>query len=548
MERDGSAAPNDFIAFVARRAPGVRLAAHALTGNDRLAETFANDLFSAVALRWRRLTRSGGEPAGTGEPAWAGTGAKTTAGGGADAYLDRLFLREAAAWQRAAADPGAPVVDLSTLQRGEYGPDAARLPGPPPAQLAATAWGAARRTRRRWGYLAAGVVALLVTGTLVPRQAAVPEPATTHPPATELPSWVDVLPPPDAWAGLPRRQSALPADIDLDSAARLSQRPTHRALAVFVFSDRPPRMLADDGGVRELDNPLLTDVGVARAGSTPVTRVALAPTGELAAFPDAFGVLVADLRTGPVRRFALRFRVSGAVWLDSQRLLVGGGRGAAVLDLSTGEITDTTVDARHALAVHGGPTGPAPPAPALPTPPASTPASPTVGPPGSLGLPTSLAVQVAELLPVGEPATAPARIRLYQRSDSDKVTTVVATMGGDRTGWIGPWVGPGFRHGGLAARDCEADALTLPSGPAVSATVVVDLATGAVRRALVTGPETVSEGRPTLLGWLDGETLLVGAGQWLLAWRVADGQLSRVAQLTRRALVSVARLDPAAGP
>ncbi|HET8684559.1 MAG TPA: hypothetical protein VFM54_22215, partial [Micromonosporaceae bacterium] len=74
MARDGSAPPAGFVAFVARRAPGVRLAAHALTGNDRLAESFASELFSAVALRWARL-RHGGDEA---------------TGGGADAYLDRI--------------------------------------------------------------------------------------------------------------------------------------------------------------------------------------------------------------------------------------------------------------------------------------------------------------------------------------------------------------------------------------------------------------------------------------------------------------------------
>ncbi|HZN20533.1 MAG TPA: hypothetical protein VFB84_20435 [Micromonosporaceae bacterium] len=518
MARDGSAPPADFVAFVARRAPGVRLAALALTGNDRLAESFAGDLFSAVALRWPRLRHTGDE----------------SAGGGADAYLDRIFEREAAAWRRESADPGAPAVDLSLLRRAEYGPDAARLPGPPPAQLAAAAWGSARRTRR-WGYLALGVAAVLLAGVLVPReQPAAPEPAVTPPPAAELPRWVDVLPPPADWAGLPQRQTVLPAVVDLGSAARLSQRPARRALALFVLSDRAPRILADDGGVRELDDPLLADIGlVARAGPT-TTRVALAPNGEWAAFPDGTGILVADLRTGPVRRFSFRFRVSGAVWLGPRALLVGGSRGAALLDVGTGVATETTVDARHALTDHGRSTGTAAPV----GPPAST-----ASPAGPVGLPASLAAQVAELLPAGDPATAPARVRRYQRSGPDAVVPVVTTISGDWTGWIGPWTGPGFRHNGLAARDCDAQKLTLPSeSTAVSASVVVDLATGTVRRALAAGPEAVTEGRPAVLGWLDPGTLLIGAGQWLLSWRLADGQLRRVAHLTARALVSVARL------
>ncbi|HET8683945.1 MAG TPA: hypothetical protein VFM54_19050, partial [Micromonosporaceae bacterium] len=377
----------------------------------------------------------------------------------------------------------------------------------------------------------------LLAGVLVPRQpAVVPEPAASPPPVAELPGWVDVLPPPAFWASLPQRQTALPAVVDLGSTARLSQRPARRALALFVLSDRPPRVLADDGGVRELDDPLLADIGlVARTGPT-TTRAALAPNGEWAAFPDGTGVLVADLRTGPVRRFPFRFRISGAVWLGPRTLLAGGSRGAAVLDVGTGVATETTVDARHALTDHTRST--ATTAPAGPA---------TASPVGPVGVPASLAAQVAELLPVGDPATAPARIRRYQRSGPDAVTAVVTTVSGDRTGWIGPWMGPGFRYGGLAARDCDAQALTMSSGSALTAAVVVDLATGAVRRALATGPEAVTEGRPAVLGWLDPGTLLIGAGQWLLSWRLADGQLRRVTHLTARALVSVARLDHAGG-
>ena len=90
MARTPSAPPEDVVEFVERRDAGLRLAAHALTGNVRLAESLVQDLLAATAARWRRLTRSedstgragGGGSASTGcsgTPRGANTATRITA-------------------------------------------------------------------------------------------------------------------------------------------------------------------------------------------------------------------------------------------------------------------------------------------------------------------------------------------------------------------------------------------------------------------------------------------------------------------------------------
>lgn len=554
MTRDVTGPPAEFVAFVGRRAPGLRAAAHALSGNDRLAESLVDDLLGAVALRWRWLgftERRMGRP------------------GAADAYLDRIFRREVATWGRDAgtAHPRLRVGEPLPKQKAEV--------------LAAYAWDLSRRLRRRRLMVAGGVALVLASLAMVPRNVP-PIEDTAPPPPTGPPPLVDVLPPFAEQATLLQRESPLPSEIELNPANvkdSISTRPVSRALAIFQTIGVPPLVLGDDGTLRRIDHEMIAGGWVSTA--PPVTTASLAPDGTRAAFlGDA--VKVVDLRTAAVRRYDALPTTTAVVWLTPQSLLVSGPAGQIVLDLPTGRSARTTIHAQHALTGQGGAQAPAPPPGAVPAaevvPAASAAPSASAAPltPDRTGtaLPVALAERVVELLPVGEPATAPARLRRYAASAADVATPVDTAITGDRISWLGPWREPGFLVAGQsgggprrssdgsrppspgrAARDCEAIKMELPAryGRAEYATVVVNPTTGQVQRALVATQAATTLTGARLLGWLDRDTALIRTGdrttqtQHLLAWHVTDGDLRLVSVLDRDTTVSVADLTSYAG-
>ena len=525
MAREPGTPPEEFVAFVERRGTGLRLAAHVVTGNDRVAESLVRDLLAATALRWRRLTRVTDPP---GRP-------------GADAYLDRIFLREAASWRADRNEPAAPRADLRLLRQDSASPAAARLPDVPAAELARLAWGSAQRTRRRWSFVAAGVAVLAILAILAPRGAP-PAPADAgSPPALEapgtLPEWIDVLPTLQNQASLPTVDTPLPDEILLTGGLALSTHRIDRALLLLLPADGPPLVLGPDGGMRALDGLTFPVREPGRLGSTPITPASLSRDGRRAAFITSDGIAVVEFATATTRRFSVNGRLTDLVWLDLGTLLVAGPRTARLIDVRTGNVVLTTVDARYALTRQG---------PAAPVP--SPTATGTV-----MGLPGGLVEQVVELLPSGEPATAPARIRRYTLTGADAATPVVTPIAGDRTSWVGQWIGPGFLNGDLAARDCDARELmiSMPGGrpAAINATVVVDARTGVVRRALAAGYDATRRPDAKLLGWLDRDTILIvttsGTDVRLISWRITDGELRRVAEIDGTTLVSVADFTPA---
>jgi hypothetical protein len=557
MTRDVTGPPAEFVAFVGRRAPGLRAAAHALSGNDRLAESLVDDLLGAIALRWR----------------WLGfTERRMGRVGAADAYLDRIFRREVATWGRDAgsAHPRLRVGEPLPEQKAEV--------------LAAYTWDLSRRLRRRRLMVAGGVALVLVVGVaMVPRNGP-PRDDAAPPPPTGPPPRVDVLPSFAEQAILIQRESPLPSEIELDPATvkdSISTRPVSRALAIFKPIGVPPLVLGDDGALRRIDHEMIPDVWVsATRTAPPLTSASLAPDGTRAAFLGNGAVQVVDLRTAAVRRYDALPTNTAVVWLTPQTLLVAGPAGQIVLDLPTGRSAPTTIHAQHALTGQGGAQAPAPPPGTVPAgviasaasaAPSASPVPLTTGPTGT-ALPVELAERVVELLPIGEPATAPARLRRYA-SAADVATPMDTAITGDRISWLGPWREPGFLVAGLsgsgpgrppggsrpspgrAARDCEAVEMVLPPryGRAEFATVVVNPTTGQVQRALVATRAATTLTGALLLGWLDRDTALIRTGdastqtQHLLAWHVTDGDLRLVSVLDRDTTVSVADLTMRAG-
>jgi len=536
MARTPSAPPEDFVEFVERRDAGLRLAAHALTGNDRLAESLVQDLLAATAARWRRLTRSEDS---------------TGRASGADGYLDRIFLREAASWRRDQPDPRAARADLRLLRQGPDSAAAARLPGRPAIDAARLAWARAERGRRRWGYVAAGLAAVILVAVFAPR--GVPEQrveAEPPPPAApdQLPEWIDVLPTTQAQGELPWLATSLPQQISLANARPLSQHRIDRAMMLLLPQTGAPLVLGPDGGLRVVDIDGLTDARQpGRLGSTPITAASLSRDGTRAAFLNNTGVAVVDLVAARSRQFSVDGRLTDVAWLAPGTLLVAGPRTTRVLDLASGEASSTTVDARHMLTRQAVARATAEPSPVTPT------GAPLPDITTMTGLVASQAAKVVELLPIGEPATAPARVRRYVTAGAS-VSPVVTPISGDRTGWVGRWIGPGFMAGDLVARDCDARELTgpLPSGrpAAFNATVVVDARSGLVKRALVASRDATTLPDAKLLGFTnrDGVLIVTGTGTTarILLWDTTNGLFARVAEIADQVLVSVADVTLAA--
>jgi len=521
MTRNAAGPPEEFVAFIAHRAPGLRTAAHALTGNDRLAEGLVDDLLGAVAGRWRWFAftrrRFGREDA-------------------PGRYLDRLYSRELLNWQHPQYDEDGERIRVRL--RSWRGPE---LTDRAVAELAGQVWERGGGLRRRRLLVAAGVIGVILVGLCAAPRPQPPDEVTPPPLPSALPPLMDALPAFADQLRLPTRSTALPTMLTFDrqrSAGLLSANPVRRALAISQTVGSAPMVLGEDGLVRQMDQGLVEDVWpTPRQPIPPLTSASLSPDGSRAAFVGYDVVTVVDLAAAKAHPYPALSLSTAAVWLDAQTLLVSGPPGSLLLDVRTGTTSPSVLEAQHILTFRG----PAPP-PAAAGPPAAGP-TPTGSPVGA-GIPTGLDDRVVALLPVGEPATAPARVRRYR----DGVATD-ATVTGAQLSWLGPWLNPGFAYGGAeprAVRDCAVTGLLLPAkyGRAEAVTVVVNAATGALQRALVGPADSTNDGGgPLAIGWLDRDTALIrtgdGSSAHVLAWRVTDGELRLAAVISRDSLLSV---------
>ncbi|MEV4417326.1 hypothetical protein [Catellatospora sp. NPDC049609] len=491
--------PADFAEYVARRLRPLEHAARQLHGDGAPAEALARELLSLVALRWTRLRSSDEEH-------------HADPGAAADRYLRRLFDREAR--------------DAAPYQRVRLELDRTPPPRRPGravdvAAEAAALWARGRGVLRRRLLVAGGVVAAALAATGARGLSAAPAPVPSRSPFPALPSavvdmpWVDVL----AAAGEQQRLpwalvDQLPRELSPGAVAQLpalSARPAPHALALLTSGGAGHVLaLGRDGAWRRVD-------AAPEQAGRHLDEGALSPDGAYAAFPLTDGWRVVEMATGRARNHLLRAPV--VVWLGPGHLLFGED---ALLEVATGRLLGAPLGSRDAVAVRRAAAGAA-------------------------------ADTMLELLSVGEPITAPARVRRWEHHATQWVAATLA-VGGEASGHLGPFRGAGFTvagTGGLVARVCEPQALPAGLGrPADAAVAVLQPGTGEVRRLLAVDEETAGEVR--LLGWLDlrrvllycagGQGVAPRQGRRVLAWDVRDGRVGLVATAPGPGRLSLADL------
>jgi hypothetical protein len=530
------APPEDFVDFVAGHVDRLYAAARTLTATDEAAAEMVTDLFGAAAARWR----------------W------TRSPEAAEDHVGRLFRRAVQA-HGSPPRPSAPAAPISA------------------DIVAEAAWARGRGVQRRRVLGLAAGLGLLAAVPVVRRgpgggaDGAVAGPVLPSgvPAAAprDLPLGVDLLPTAEVQSRLQVAASPLPSTIVLSRpVGTLTTHPINRALAAFRAAGSPLLLLGPDGLIRAAPDPPGTESiqtttpwpasGTASAGSAstaawPVrlTTTALSPDGTRLAQPTAHGLSVLDIRTRTSREFASSERIRSVMWLGNGGLLLGRLTNSVLLDLASGRMRPAAPGGRSTLHPRAGGEVPGPPRPA------STPAEPATLLRADRGAsPSPAAAQPAardlpgavELLPVGEPATAPARLRRH-RATADGVRVSDVAVSGRLIDWVGLWRGVGFLTHSWALRDCTPMG-RLPDGfpSPVLATVAIDPGSGTVGRLLVTPGGDADP--PQLVGALNGGTAIirargVGGTLNLIAWRIAMGRFTLISSVDMLAGVSLADLS-----
>jgi len=385
--------------------------------------------------------------------------------------------------------------------------------GMPEPDLADLAWTAAygiRRRRKRSAISALvaivviGAVAALVAG-LTGGKAGISPPTTppSGPPGVvQAAGQIGGM---DFWIAPPSGSERYLDHVDTpmgdalklpDSAAKLSDKPIKQVAAV-VLANRSgsyePFLLGSDGHWSRADLRL-SAIGV----GTPLSSGAVAPNGQLVAFPQPGAVLVLNASNAGVQRFNVPTQDLRSVsWLpDSNRLLVSGP------------------DAAYRILISGGGFG-------------------------------ERAVTVVE--PSGDPEAATAPYRL-----EDSTGQVALSRYSVNSGWtlsgavqlpVQSWVGQTFSSSNTAARLFISGELSqLPNAqPQIVAALPAQRSQPG--RLLVLGaspPATAGTLAPNVvrppgccyvLGWYDDESVLIQVEGWVIAWEVRTGRVRRVTEL-----------------
>jgi hypothetical protein len=386
----------------------------------------------------------------------------------------------------------------------------------PEPDLADSAWAGAlsiRRRRRRSQAIVALVVVLVLAaaGVVVALNGPsfglnAPDDGPTHPPGFVPPAgqiagmdfWMAPRAGSEAW--LNRMVTPLGGELDYpDNPAPLDQQPVDQIAAVVLSrsgENYRPLLLASTARWSEADVDL-----VPIATGAPLSTGAVAPSGQLVAFPQPGAVVVVNSTRAAIWRIPLPDPdIRSVSWLgDSERMLVSSSR-------STYRV----------MALQG-----------------------------------AKGQEVSPIQASVDPDAATAPYRL------DGVTGQVALMRSTLRGWtadspvqlpVQSWAGQTFTSGSVAARVFVADWLpqveTVASRPQVIAAIsAVDsqpsrlMVLGETPPATPppTGPQTPDAIRERsccfVLGWYDSETVLFQVTDWMLAWSLETGQVRRVAEL-----------------
>lgn len=470
MVRDPSSAPAEFVSYVERRRPALEAAAHRLAADDMQAQRMAGELLAMVALRWRRISRAG-------EP-WAA----------ADAYLTRLFQQEAGefGYPQMALNLEAPVpsrrrpVLAGTLS---------------PADEAALIWEAARGVVRRRVAIALVAGGVLGLAALCRRGAG--SPVGSDPELS--PVGRSTVLPTGAERALsevvtPRQLVGLPQKISLPSepVRPIGLDPVRRALLVISRSradTSPVLVLGDDMRWRQLD-------GAPSLAALWMQTNALSPDGRQAAFGTSTGTYVVDLTTGRGLTYHSSPETTRPVWLSRRHLLLGKN---FLVVTQTGEVLPAPCDPDDVVTRRR--TG-------------DSSSAPLTG--------------MVELLSVGQPATAPARLRRWREEDLRPLSSSVP-LTGELTALVGPWRGPGYGvdgEKGLVVRACLPNALPSVDGASMVVAAMTP-AGGKVERALLV--DTALSGTVRVIGWADSRRVILSltrtGRQQVVTWDLFGGGL-----------------------
>ncbi|NUR74133.1 MAG: hypothetical protein HOU81_25270 [Hamadaea sp.] len=511
MVRDAFAPPAAFVAYVESRLPLLLREVRRYVPDERIADQAARDLLASVAIRWPWYARLPG--ATRKDPAKA-----------ADKVLRRGFadvVKEYADPQReirlSLADSD-PQEDLRPVPLPDEPPRRSRLTGSlSPADEAQFIWERSAQTVRRRTVIVGGLALMgLILAVSRPRPDDSPadqSPESPSPESSTVPSGIDILLPLAELSRLPVRSSPLPAEIDFEKAS-VSLPKGRRARGVFSATEESAVLLLDDGRLYAIP-----DLRV-----RPDNPGVMSPDGRYIAFRDARQMLY-DVSTGVIQILDKVTTVSPPIWLDHQHLLYSAVGGSQVVR-ADGQLTDLlqAVDLSDVVAPQGY-------------------TDPMTGDP---------ILRSTELLAIGRPLTAPARVRRYT---ANKTEPIDVSLQGELVPWVGLWRGLGFSLAtgpnpadrGRLVRRCQTPGhVPAQFGEVISGTAAVRAATGAVLRVLVETMKTEAD-RVEPVGWLDASTVLISANgdraTVIVAWGIESGKLELVTVVNRNVRLALADLS-----
>lgn len=508
MARDPLAPPPAFISYVETRLPSLIRGARRYVPDERMADQLARDLLAGVAVRWPWYAR--------GVPVMAKLFKRDPEPAAA---ADRFLVR---AFREGVKDFGEPQ-NVAPLQLDP----ATELPEAPPPRTflrgrlsvteeAQLLWERSAQTLRRRSLIVGGFA---VMGVLIFISRPRPEPETTpvetapqpEPSVTTVPPGMEILPPPTEQARLTIRRSPLPSYLDLSKALPAMPK-GHKAVGVFTPADGSSVVILDDGKVY-----LVPDINV-RIESP----AALSPDGRYCVYSQAEKIALYDFVTQTSRTLQTNANFATPVWLDPNHLLISVSGGGQIVTTAGANQQLLPVDITETLAPQGNPL--------------------------ISGDPVRWAT---ELLSIGRPATAPARVRTHVTM-KDEGSDV--TLQGSLSPWLGLWRGVGFAvrtssdlndRGNLVRRCQTAGRLPQQYGDPQGAIIAVKAASGQILRALVNTDTTASD-RVEPLGWLDRQTVLVSsnsdAAGVVVAWNVTNGRIELITVTTQSVRIALADL------
>jgi hypothetical protein len=506
MARDPLAPPPAFISYVETRLPSVIRGTRRYVPDERMADQLARDLLSGVAIRWPWYVR--GVPL---------TGKLFKRDPDPVAAADRFLVR---AFREGVKDYGEP----QRVQPLHLDPGAEYPEAPPPktflrgrlslTEEAQLLWERSAQTLRRRSLIIGGFAvmgALIVVSRPRPEPATVPvEPVQSpEPSVTAVPRGVEVLPSLADQSRYAIRRSPFPAFLDLAKA--ITAMPIgRRALGIFSPTDESSLVLLDDGRLYavpdidvRIDNP-----------------AALSPDGRYVAYRAAEKVALFDVTTASSHTLETSANLATPIWLDSTHILVSVNGGGQIITAAGALQQILPVDV-----------------------------SETVMPQGYPALSGDPVLRATELLSLGRPLTAPARVRHHDTIKDDGFDIPVQ---GDLGTWLGLWRGVGFgvRTGtdpadrGLLVRRCQtAGRLPAEYGDPQGAIVAIRAIDGRIQRVLLNSDATGAD-RVEPLGWLDRQTVLVTSNSEtasvIVAWNVADGRLELISVASASVRIALA--------